>query len=413
MKIGFTGPYSDNNLGDYAMFVNDVMEISSTISEVEEIIIFTYNKEFIQNIVDSYLEIYPIKIVELKLKAEVQYVPNKSKKFEIEYVKRCMLPQEVCDYIVNSDTVENYIRNLDVVILGGGGCMNYYWLARHRLGKLVSILTPLILARRNNKRIITLGNTFGPWGGCKGFFELMFQYIDFDFISVRDDMGSITALQQIGQNHKIRSVIDDLYFLDESLKTEDRLYKDRYMVLELYSSMAELEAETEKIRAFAKSANEQGIQVVFLAFGQGFGGELQGEYLKKCIPEIVLLKNDSFLKIEDAWNVIKYAEYVICDRYHALVLATAAGTDCIMYLREIDGDRQYYFNKSCGFLKKVLGESYLDESDFLVLDRKNLLEPSAIAEKIRKQRKYILSEKTNSHLKEQRTGKIKEMAGIR
>ena len=110
MKIGFTGPYSDNNLGDYAMLVNDVMEISSTISEVEEIIIFTYNKEFIQNIVDSYLEIYPIKIVELKLKAEVQYVPNKSKKFEIEYVKRCMLPQEVCDYIANSDTVENYFN---------------------------------------------------------------------------------------------------------------------------------------------------------------------------------------------------------------------------------------------------------------------------------------------------------------
>lgn len=162
-----------------------------------------------------------------------------------------------------------------------------------------------------------------------------------------------------------------------------------------------------------KAANEQGIQVVFLAFGQGFGGEFQGEYLKKCIPEIVLLKNDSFLKIEDAWNVIKHAEYVICDRYHALVLATAAGTDCIMYLREIDGDRQYYFNKSCGFLKKVLGESYLDESDFLVLDRKNLLEPSAIAEKTRKQRKYILSEKKNSDLKEQRTGKIKEMAGIR
>ena len=412
MKIGFTGPFSDNNLGDYAMLVNDVKEVCTITGKIEEIILFTYNSQFIRKIVDSYLKNYPVKVIEIQVMDNLHYAPRKSKDFEIEYEKRCMLPQEICDSIKNIEELKHYICDLDIVILSGGGCMNYYWMAKHRLEKMVSILAPLILARRENKKLITLGNTFGPWGECKDFFELIFQYLNFEHICVRDDLESISAVAQVGQTNKLVSVIDDLYFLDNSLKKEKRIYEKHFIVLELYLSLAELENQLENIRAVVQNAKEQGLQVVFLAFGKEYGGEFQGEYLKQNIPELILFQRGDFLKIEEAWNLIKYAEYVICDRYHSLVLAVAAETPCLMYLREINGNRKYYFNKGYGVLKKVFGDGAFDESDFLVSDLDKFFH-TCIKNKIKDiQKSYVVEPERIKMLKELRNYEIKKMLDI-
>lgn len=44
-KIGVTGPISETNFGDYAMFINNFYDLSP-----DEITIFSYNKGFSQKI---------------------------------------------------------------------------------------------------------------------------------------------------------------------------------------------------------------------------------------------------------------------------------------------------------------------------------------------------------------------------
>ena len=51
MNIGFIGPFGDSNFGDYAMLINDVMDINE-----KKITIFTYDNDNTKNICDFYLK---------------------------------------------------------------------------------------------------------------------------------------------------------------------------------------------------------------------------------------------------------------------------------------------------------------------------------------------------------------------
>ena len=310
----------------------------------------------------------------------------------------------------NIEEIEEIVNTLDILILGGGGCMNYYWLAAHRLGRFASIIAPLIIGKRSNKKLITLGNTFGPWGNCKEFFEMLFQYLNFANLSVRDDLGSTSALAEIGQIGKISSIVDDLYFLQEELKIEKpKIINGKYIVLELYLSMREIEKQLTNIQEMVNGAKLYGVQVVFIAFGKKYGGEYQGQYLKDKIPDIVLYPSEEFVKIEDVRKLIQKAECVVCDRYHALVVSLSENTPCFMYLREIDSSRQYYFNKCYGLLQKKFANRFFDESEFLVLDLSIGLKRALDCTRINRQKVYFMDAENDLKLKCQRIKEIKKM----
>lgn len=386
MKIGFTGPFCDNNFGDYAMLVNDIMDICENLNEkIDDIVLFCYDGTFLKKMKEHYLQNYPVSLFEVRTHDSNKEVLAKSDKFVISYKKEHATPMEIVSQIENIEELEEQVAKIDIMILAGGGCINYYWLAEHRRNKLFSILAPLIVARNENKKLVSMGNTFGPWGENEEFFFMLLNYIQFEQINVRDNLFSRPALNKIGISDGITDIVDDIYFFNHRFKKQERIVKEKYIVLELYAALNDLELLLPDIRDFVKSMEEcYGYKTIFLPFGRGFGGEKQGEYLCEKIPELAFYKSkEEFLTIEDAVALISNAEFVLCDRYHAFVLALAANVPCIQYLREIDGSRQYYYNKCCGMLRKLRDNCdktrKIYEKDFLVTELKGLF----IADKIK------------------------------
>ena len=57
MKIGITGPISESNFGDYAMFVNNIYDLN-----LKDIILFVYNEDVLAPICKDYLGQYNFEI---------------------------------------------------------------------------------------------------------------------------------------------------------------------------------------------------------------------------------------------------------------------------------------------------------------------------------------------------------------
>ncbi len=62
IKLGVTGPMSESNFGDYAMFINNLYDL-----KVSKIVAFSYNKGFSQKIINDYLQNYSIQNIEVIL----------------------------------------------------------------------------------------------------------------------------------------------------------------------------------------------------------------------------------------------------------------------------------------------------------------------------------------------------------
>lgn len=255
MKIGFTGPFCDNNFGDYAMLINNIMDIDNAYGDsVEEYVVFCYNISFIDAVVSHYLPDIPLRTVEVELELEKEIVSaqprisGNSKNFEIIYSDADLSVQGLMDATQNMKEISEIVHGIDILILSGGGCFNYYWLAKHRKARLFKMLIPLLAARSCGKRIVTMGNTFGPWGNenNKGFFREILRAVDFDLICVRDAVDSRKQLNALGVNdNKIRDIADDIYFLNARLKQKHQLLSEKYIIFETYHSMEELEKTTD------------------------------------------------------------------------------------------------------------------------------------------------------------------------
>lgn len=62
-RVGYVGPFCDNNFGDFGMLVNDVYDIG-----VSDIVIFSYNEKVTENIVSAYLaDIGNVKLCNVKI----------------------------------------------------------------------------------------------------------------------------------------------------------------------------------------------------------------------------------------------------------------------------------------------------------------------------------------------------------
>ena len=172
MHIGYVGPFSDSNFGDYAMLVNDMHEIN-----VKNNTVFTYNTEFFKEITKEYLNDYNVEVVEVQVSDDYNYEEIKSNSYTVTYNNYPITPIEIISKINNKKEIENKIKKIDKLVVVGGGYFNDIWNANHRIKKLFSIIAPIIIANQMGKKIVFLGNTYGPFDQSKEFYSNLFGYL--------------------------------------------------------------------------------------------------------------------------------------------------------------------------------------------------------------------------------------------
>jgi polysaccharide pyruvyl transferase WcaK-like protein len=96
----------------------------------------------------------------------------------------------------------------------------------------------------------------------------------------------------------------------------------------------------------------------------------QGEYLSSELRNFYLcdLNLTGYLPIQDAHQIIKNAELVVCTRYHAMVLAVGAGVPVINTIKKVCDDHRYYFNKNYGLLEYAFEGLEFNVMDFMKIN---------------------------------------------
>ena len=234
MRLGYVGPFGDSNFGDYAMLVNNLYDIGE-----KDVILFTYNKNLFLNISKEYLQDYCISICEIISNSFINDAVT-SNKYKVEYNHYPDTPLEILSEICNLNVLISFVQKIDKLVVVGGGYFNHLWNAKHRRAKLVSILAPILLASQFGKKIIFLGNTYGPFDESSEFFSNIFNYLKNTVIASRDDLYSPANLRKLGYCKKIYNLPDDLYFLNNRLKNVS-VRKEKYIILELFCSIEEIE----------------------------------------------------------------------------------------------------------------------------------------------------------------------------
>lgn len=204
----------------------------------------------------------------------------------------------------------------------------------------------------------------------------------FDAIDCRDNLYSKKYLNQIGGNENIYEICDDLSSINEKLLSRENssIQFSDYYIIDIYPSVQDIEHNIDCIIAFVKNIkSSHNLTPVFVAHGDGYNGERQGELLKRYIPELVIYESGKeYLAPEDFVALLKGAAFVLCEHYHTFVLATTNKIPMLMFVRKIDGSYFYYYNKTVGFLKisGVLEKSESGEELFCVLSLPELFDAS-------------------------------------
>ncbi|ADG73675.1 hypothetical protein Cfla_0764 [Cellulomonas flavigena DSM 20109] len=359
MTIGFTGPFSDVNFGDYAMLVNNVRTLGAT-----EYTVFAYDRQFLDRIQQHYLSDHRVSVIE---------VHGLDRLVGSEASHRRLTPIEVLRAVTNLDEVMDAVSRLDVLYVNGGGYINSLWSRPHRLERLLTILTPVLAASAVGTPVVYTANGFGPIRGDEEFFSAMLTYAPEARYGVRDRLQSPAWLSRLGIDGARISVLpDDLLFIDESLlPPQSPPISDPYVVVETYLAVEELERHVDQFTRFATTMRERhGLKIVVLPFNLGYAGVDQANLLRKAAEgiEVVDITSTGFLPIEEAVRVVRGAELVIASRYHALILALGAGTPFVSVLKDVLGDKQYYFTKNAGALDGALHGQPHDPRDYFATD---------------------------------------------
>lgn len=348
--IGFTGPFGDTNFGDWAMIVNNIRSQS-----YQNIVLFSYGPVFNQEIVDTYLADYHIEIVEVLLDDfdEKAHFPH--------------TPVEILGRVKNLAVIKHYLRRVDKLVVNGGGYFNDEW-TEGRMVKLFKIFTPMLLADQMQIPIVFTGNSLGPFDLGKAFFTNMFGRMKDLQVAARDQMYSKIWFDQLSVGHAVTFIPDDLLFIQPSILTRKptiEIASEAYIVLEAYQPLDVIESELDAIKDFVGDMKRQyGLDVVFLSLNIGNGGTDQGRYLKKRIPDLILVdfSDKGYLPIEDAVHILSVAEMVITSRYHALVLSIANRVPILSVMKDEVGDKRYYYNKNGGLIQQVFKGLEVDET---------------------------------------------------
>lgn len=362
--IGYIGPFGDSNFGDYAMLINNVLDINTG----EKNLIFTYDSINTEEICNYYLKDYDIEYLQIDIeKPEIQY----SKEYTVEFNDYPFIPLEMYKKIINRDEIFKKIKEIDKLIVIGGGYFNHLWNAKHRQNKLLSIMSIILKANELGKQIYFLGNTYGPFLKSEEMFRLFFSSLDLAKFATRDNVYSPIWFKTVCDK-RLDLLPDDLYFLNDVLKNRsERIIEKKYIILEVYYSMQELEENVQYYKEFVdKIKSKYGLEVIFLPFDVKYGGEYQGKYLSSKIRNLRYfhIQNGRFLKIEDTLNLVKNAEFVICNRYHLFVFSIANNIPVIQILKDVLGNKSYYYTKSKGVLDQVFKNHCYDESLFLAVN---------------------------------------------
>ncbi|NMB50833.1 hypothetical protein MBBA_2450 [Methanoculleus bourgensis] len=367
MRVGFVGPFGDSNFGDYGMLINNIYDIKA-----KDITIFSYNIPLISKLAQKYLNNYNLSLCEVNIVAEPNLmVTHNCKEYAIEYNNYPDTPFEILKKIRNYQEILEQISRIDVLVVNGGGYFNHLWNAKHRRTRLLSIIAPILIANQLKKKIVFMGNTYGPFEESTNFFGNFFNYLDDCVIASRDEVYSTSELRKVGYDKPVQHLPDDLYFLNEGFTLPSKpplTLSGKYIVLELYSSISEIEAKLEQLGQFITTMKRTyDYDVVFLPFDVNYGGEIQGKLLASSFDNITIydISKPGYLDVSEANSIIKNAEFVICNRYHAFLLAIANNIPVLHFLRDVCGDKRYYFNKSYGLLKSVFRNQMFSETDFL------------------------------------------------
>lgn len=242
--------------------------------------------------------------------------------------------------------------------------------------KLYSILAVILVADRMHKHIIFMSNTIGPFQDSLDFFDLLLGGITPAVWGIRDNIWSAKYLKRIGVEKNVFDLPDDLYFLNSKFiqkRYNDRLYKligdHDYLLLELYESIDYIETISSSLQDFVNQMEMKfELKVVFVALDNNYGGKIQGDFIKKLAPTVSMWNEESFnfLPIEELCYLVKNAKLVVCQRYHLMLLSLANNIPFLHILKEVLGNRQYYYMKSSGLLRKMLEGIEYQEELFLV-----------------------------------------------
>ena len=362
-SAAITGPFADANLGDYAMLVNNIYDLN-----IKDIVLFSYDRKFLDVISNDYLQDYNISIIDVCLEDGLQELWKSGN-------HRATIAFELLSMVENYEELVRVIQGSDVLIVSGGGYLNGLWSMPHRIARLISIIAPILIARKLDKQIFFTSNSFGPFGEDSEFFTCLFGILDDVTLCCRDNLFSPMWLRQIGvDSSRTKYMPDDLFSINRGLlelETHNNIESERYIVLESYLPVDYFAENADSLKIFSKRIYEKhGLSIVFLPFHLEHGGVDQAEYLQTVLShyEYLDIALKGYLPIQDAVEIIRNAELVVSSRYHALVLALSCGTPVVNVLKDVLGDKRYYYNKSSGMLREALKGTAFDERLYLGSD---------------------------------------------
>lgn len=367
-RIGYVGPFCDSNFGDINMAINDILDIG-----YKDIAVFTMNPKSFAEASQRYLQDFKVDIIEIHLSERLVK--------SIERNEQPSTPLELLNYIENRKEIQEHIEALDKLVVTGGGFLNDLWFSPHRIGRLSSILAPVILASNIGIKVVFMANTFGPFENSKLLFSSIFTEINHSAsLATRDNYLSRPNLRMLGIEQPCKYLPDDLYFPNPRMLVGksticENIPEEPYFVLELHSHTDELISKMNYIVSFVSALQtEHGLRCVFLPLDKGFGGESQADILKASIPEIEVVKNkEAFLPFEKALSIVKNASFVLCQRYHLFLIAVANNIPTVQILRKVCNSYSYYYTKGIGLLESVFHTQNWEASQFMYLNLETAL----------------------------------------
>lgn len=362
--IGFTGPYSDVNFGDYAMLVNNMYAL-----DAQDACVFVYDHDFMEKIREDYLRERNVRLIEVSMRAGA---------FSGDRDIRNLTPVEILAQVENLDEVTAAVSTLSTLYINGGGYLNSLWTQPHRFERLVQIIVPALVAATHNIPVKFTANGYGPFRGDTEFFASFFGFLPGAKFGMRDSLLSPHWLNTAGvQRDQVYPLPDDLLFIEEELAPVRQPPQQKYILMETYLPTSFLEENLSHFADFTREvADRYGMSVIFLPFNLAHGGVEQGEYLAARLPglETVDISGRGYLPIEEAVSLVRNAELVISSRYHAVILALSVGTPIVSVLKDVLGDKQYYYGKNVGALRGVLEDHPHDLRDYFFMEYVDALE---------------------------------------